>query len=92
MSRQSLLKQEDFVSAPVEHGDAGVILKPDGSFKIFSTGEIDGANLTPEQERQGKTLLALAVALKFPEVMAILEQMSVDPNIVGDGIDLGTLN
>jgi hypothetical protein len=84
------LTLENVVSAPIEDGDAGIILKADGNFKVFSTG-IEG-DLTPAQIAQGKKLMALAVALKFPEVMAILERMASDPAVVGEGIDLGSLN
>jgi len=84
----NLLTHENIVSAPIESGDAGVILKPDGSFKVFSTGKLDVANLSEEQIQQGKVLLALAVALKYPEIMDILMMAATDPAIVGDGIDL----
>jgi hypothetical protein len=87
VKRSSRLTLEDTVTSPVEHGDAGVILKPDGSFKVFSTG-VDGP-LTPAQEAQGRKLIALTIALRYPEVMAVLERMANDPDIVGDGIDLG---
>lgn len=90
MKPNALLTLENTVSSPIEHGDAGVILKPDGTFKVFSTG-IDGP-LTPAQEAQGKKLIALAIALRYPEVMSVLERMANDPDIVGEGIDLGTAN
>ena len=90
MKPSSLLTLENTVTSPIEHGDAGVILKPDGTFRVFSTG-VEGA-LTPAQEAQGKKLIALAIALRYPEVMQVLERMANDPDIVGDGIDLGTTN
>lgn len=90
MKPNSLLTLEDTVTAPIEQGDAGVILKPDGTFKVFSTG-VDGP-LTPAQEAQGRKLIALSIALRHPEVMAVLERMANDPAIVGEGIDLGTMN
>jgi hypothetical protein len=83
----SLLKLENMVSAPIQEGDAGVILKPDGTFKVFSTG-VKG-ELTPAQHEQGRKLLAIAVALQHPEIMDILHRMAADPAIVGDGVDLG---
>ncbi|UIN38381.1 hypothetical protein [Methylobacterium oryzae] len=87
MKPNSLLTLENTVTSPIEHGDAGVILKPDGTFKVFSTG-IDGP-LTPAQEAQGRKLIALSIALRYPEVMMVLERMANDPAIVGDGIDTG---
>jgi len=83
----TLLTLENTVTSPIEHGDAGVILKPDGTFKVFSTG-VDGP-LTPAQEAQGRKLIALSIALRYPEVMMVLERMANDPAIVGDGIDTG---
>jgi hypothetical protein len=90
LQQNSLLTLENVVSAPIEDGDAGVILKADGSFKVFSTG-VSG-ELTPAQIEQGKKLIALSIALRYPEVMAVLERMANDPALVGDGIDLGTIN
>jgi hypothetical protein len=58
-----MLKLENIVSAPIEEGDAGIILKPDGSFKVFSTGAIDPKHLTNGQVDQGTKLIALSVAL-----------------------------
>lgn len=88
----ALLKAENLVSAPIEDGDAGFILKPNGEFKIFSTGAIDAENMTDAQRAQGDKLLALACAVAIPEVMAMLIQMSRDPAIVGKGIDIGRVN
>ncbi|MBP2498352.1 hypothetical protein ABID82_005038 [Methylobacterium sp. PvP062] len=87
MKPNTLLTLENTVTSPIEHGDAGVILKPDGTFKVFSTG-VDGP-LTPAQEAQGRKLIALSIALRYPEVMMVLERMANDPAIVGDGIDTG---
>ena len=85
MQNPSLLTLENVLSAPIEHGDAGIIIKPDGSFKVFATG-VEG-DLTPEQMQQGEILVALSVALKFPQVMEVLKNMARDPALVGDGID-----
>lgn len=84
----NLLQPSEYASAAdtIQEGDAGIILKPDGSFKIFSTGKIEEP-LTPEQEMQGRKLLALTVALKTPQVMQLLTDMSNDPDIVGEEID-----
>lgn len=92
MQLGSLLTRENIVSSPIQDGDAGIVLKPDGTFQVFSTGRIDGENLTSEQELQGQKLMALAVALKFPQVMSLLLDMANDPEIVGAGIDLGKTN
>lgn len=85
--KNSLLTLENVVSAPIEDGDVGVILKQDGTFKVFSTGVT--SELTEAQQAQGRKLIALSVALRYPEVMAVLERMANDPAIVGDGIETG---
>ncbi|SER27442.1 hypothetical protein SAMN05216548_11459 [Faunimonas pinastri] len=82
----ALLNHENVTATPIEEGDAGIILKPDGTFKVFSTGLIDGANLTTAQQEQGKRLMALSVALAHPQVMDILLQMAADPDIVGEKV------
>ncbi|TXN08939.1 hypothetical protein FV222_00265 [Methylobacterium sp. WL103] len=87
-----LLTLDNLVSAPIEEGDAGFILKPNGEFKIFSTGAINAENMTAAQRAQGEKLLALACAVAIPEVMNMLIQMSRDPAIVGDGIDIARVN
>lgn len=85
----ALLTRENLVSAPIAEGDAGIILKTDGSFRVFSCAKLDPENLTPAQREQGEKLVALAVALSQPTIMDLLLTMSKDPAIVGDGIDLG---
>ena len=87
---QNLLTLENVASAPIEEGDAGVILKRDGSFRIFSTGNLDADNLDEQQLDQGRKLNALALALSLPQVMSVLLRMASDPDIVGEaGINFG---
>lgn len=86
------LTLDNITPKPIEEGDAGIILKPDGSFQIFNTHRhIDGANLTPEQLRQGKILLALATALAHPQLLDVLMEASNDPDIMLQ-INYGNLN
>lgn len=75
-----------YLNSPIEDGDAGIVLKPDGSFKLFSTGKIDFANMTEAQLAQGEKLVALAIALTVPDIMTMLNQMASDPNIVARAI------
>lgn len=64
------LTLENIVSAPIEQGDAGIILKPDGTFKVFTTGHIDAANLTEAQKGQGEKLMVLAGVLVDDDLYA----------------------
>jgi hypothetical protein len=87
---KNLLKLENIVMAPIKEGDAGVILREDGTFQIFSSGKIDPENLSQGQVEQGRKLNALALALSLPQVMEVLLRMADDPAIVGEpGVDLG---
>jgi hypothetical protein len=81
------------LDSPIETGDAGIVIKADGSVKIFNTHKhLDHNNMTHEQLAQGEKLLALAVALSTPEIMNLLIEMSNDPRFVGNDINLGSLN
>lgn len=86
MINRSLLNLANVTATPITTGDAGIILKQDGTFQLFSTGEIDGNNMTPEQLAQGEKLFALAVALQVPGVMDTLLMMAADPAIVGENV------
>lgn len=87
---KNLLTEKHLVNSPIENGDAGLILKADGTFQIFSTGEVNPDRLTDRQIDQGRKLNALALALAIPNVMHVLLQMADDPQIVGDpGIRIG---
>lgn len=82
---RSLITHENFVTAPVEDSDAGIILKRDGSFKIFSTGNLQNENsLTLEQLEQGRKLIALSVALRCPDIMNFLLSCADDPDLFDD--------
>jgi hypothetical protein len=70
--------------SPIADGDAGLVIKADGSVQIFNTYNVsDPSQFTPEQLKIGETLVALSVALKVPAIMDILFQMAKDPEIVG---------
>lgn len=88
----SLLGQSQLQSSPIEEGDAGIVLKADGTFRVFSTGKIDPNNMTEAQLEQGEKLVALSLALSLPDVMNMLKQMANDPAIVGNVVDLGRTN
>ena len=90
---KNLLTLDHVTNAPISDGDAGVILRADGTFQLFSTGDMNGGNLTEEQMQIGRKLSALALALSLPSVMNVLYTMLDDPAITGaPGIDLGRLS
>lgn len=76
----------------IENGDAGIILKADGTFQLFNVNDsFDPENMTDRQRQQGEQLFALSIALNIPAVMQILVQMANDPNVTGpDPVDFGT--
>ena len=87
---QNLISQAQIVATPIGEGDAGIILRADGSFQIFNChSDLDPQNLTERQIEQGETLQALSVALQIPQVMEVLLRMASDPAIVGDTVDVG---
>lgn len=83
---------QEVSATPITEGDAGIILKTDGTFQIFNTHRMIGSELTATQLAQGEKLLALACALQHPEIMDTLIKMSNDPNVGVGGIDRGKQN
>lgn len=83
------LSVENLPAGPIVDGDAGVILKADGSFQIFTTGHINPQALTPAQEEQGRKLVALATALSVPQLMDMLIEASRELGADEPMIDIG---
>jgi hypothetical protein len=88
----SLLTGPQVTATPIEKGDAGIILKKDGTFQLFNTGDINpDAPLSAFQEEMGMKLIALSIPLVHEPVMKMLLEMANDPLIVGEKvIDFGT--
>lgn len=83
----ALVRIGNLMTYPIQEGDAGVILRRDGSYHFFNThAGLDGANLTARQLEQAETLLAFAVALEHPAIMELLKNMASDPAITGGSI------
>lgn len=60
----SLITNTNIMTSPIAEGDAGIIIRKDGSYQMFNTHErIDPRNMTPIQELQGGILIALSTAL-----------------------------
>lgn len=73
-----------------ETGDAGIILKADGSFQLWNTLDKPSAEtLTPRQIEQGEILMAFSAALKLPPLMSVLKQVANDPEVFDQIIDTG---
>ncbi len=85
----TLLGPSTLLNSPIEEGDAGIVLKPDGTFKVFSTGKIDANNMTEAQLDQGEKLVALSLALTIPQILNMLKTMAADPDVVGQISDVG---
>lgn len=77
------IDETNTMRAPVGEGDAGIVIRKDGRFEVFTVGKLTEP-LTPEQIQQGKTLMALAYALQTPEIMATLERAVEDQIADGD--------
>ena len=73
----------------IEEGDAGIILKKDGSFQVFNChATIDAKNMTERQIEQGKQLLGLAAAVKLPELMQVLLDVANNPDVFKRAVEL----
>lgn len=78
------------LTSPIAEGDAGIVIKADGSFQIFTTGTIDPNAMTESQIRQGQILMALATALNTPELLQVLLEASNELNVdAADILDVG---
>jgi hypothetical protein len=81
---QSLVQVANLVTEPLQPGDAAIILKPNGEWRVATTGDLDPNGLTDAQVAQAETLMALMVALRYPQVMQVLKNLAADPNVVGE--------
>jgi hypothetical protein len=89
----ALLGTQNFADAPIQEGDAGLILRKNGDFQIFNThASIDPENLTDRQREHGDILRAFSLALQIPNVMELLKAMSNDPAIIGATIEKGSMH
>jgi hypothetical protein len=80
----ALLSLLQVTATPIEEGDAGVIIKKDGSFQVFNTHmDLDPKNLTEMQIQQGRMILGLTIALKVPEIMEKLIELALDESANG---------
>jgi hypothetical protein len=89
-----MLTLENILSAPIADGDAGLVLKLNGEFKVFSTTPLDGeGDMTDEQFIQTRKLQALSLVLSSPELMDQLFDVLDQMDEAGvDLIDLGKPN
>lgn len=87
----ALLTQSHLLEAPIGEGDCGIVLKPDGSFRVFSTGEV-GTNTNQVQMDNMMKVMGFALALQVPPLMQILLDAVQDPDIVEHVLDVGKPN
>lgn len=72
----------------VEEGDAGIILKADGSWRIFNCYKgIDPVNLTARQIEQTHALMGFAAALRLPELMAVITDAAFNKDIFEKAVE-----
>lgn len=84
-----LFTAANLATQPIQDGDAGFILRKDGSFQIFTTGVIDPNALTARQQEQGELLMMLAVAVKSPQIHALLRDITSEVTDEMPVLDLG---
>ena len=84
---------ETRMTSPIDEGDAGIVFKPDGTFRLFNTHTdmAEGKPLTAVQLEQGRKLQAFSLALQVPAVMDFLYGLAEDPEVV-EVMDRGTVN
>ena len=88
MTDAALITATELQGDRIEDGDAAVVLKADGSFRVMQChpeGTIDPRMLTPRQLEQGTALLAFAFLLREPEMMQIVAGMAQDRTKVNVG-------
>ena len=84
-----ILKLAHITSVRIEEGDAGVIVKADGSIRVFTTGAMEG-RLTAAQEDQTEKVMVLVAVLSDEELYAAVLGHVAEHS--ADLVDLGALN
>lgn len=81
------ITEKMYLRTPVSEGDAGIILRANGEFHIFSSGVVPGTTeLNEAQMAQAEKLIALALALSIPSVMDALIALSKDEAVLSKDI------
>lgn len=80
-----MLNKSNLVAEPIEKGDAGVILKSNGTVKVFTSADYpaDPDQLTDDQLEQGRRLQALALVAGNEELMQQILKIVDDLNEAG---------
>jgi hypothetical protein len=84
----ALIDQTNLAIPKFEDNEAGITLKADGTFVIWSTFKNPG-NPTEQQLKQMQSLMAFAAALRLPPIMEALLQVATDPAIFSQTTDIG---
>ena len=85
----ALIDQTNLAPPSFEKNQAGITLKPDGTFVIWSTFE-EPSHPTTLQTKQMSQLMGFAAALKLPPIMDVLLQVANDPAIFANLINTGS--
>ncbi len=83
-----LIDQTNIAMPKFEDGDAGIILKADGTFRVWNTIK-DPTHPTEAQLNQGRILLAFSAALQLPQIMDVLLTVANDPAVFNETVDIG---
>jgi hypothetical protein len=84
----ALIDQTNLTFPKFEDNEAGITLKADGTFIIWSTFK-DPSHPTEQQIKQMESLTAFAAALKLPQIMDVLVRVANDPVIFDTITDTG---
>lgn len=81
----ALITKNELQQDRIAEGDCGVILKKDGSFRLFNCYDDlkPGMPMNPRQLEQGKAMAAFALLLTMPEMLDIVAGMATDPAVNG---------
>ena len=74
---------DNFLDEPIEDGDAGIVLKANGDFQVFTTVGADPAAMTDAQAAQGRNLQILALVLGHDELRQQIGELVDQLNAAG---------
>ena len=74
---------DSFLDEPIEDGDAGIVIKANGDFQVFTTVSVDPAKMTDAQAVQGRNLQILALVLGHDELRQQIGELVDQLNAAG---------
>lgn len=89
----SLLTLDQVTNQPLASTDAGIVLKEDGTFRVFNLHkDIDPNNITEAQGAQMRKIMALTFVLQTPELLDQLYDAAAQVAAVTGTVDFGQLS